>query len=304
VLFFEQWNALRDYIHSLGIELIGDLPIYVPLDSCDVWANPDLFQLDEVRVPTSVAGVPPDYFSEDGQLWGNPLYRWDRMEQDDFGWWRDRIGGASTMFDVIRIDHFRGLESYWSVENGRKTARIGEWVKGPGYGFIDCLKRHFPELKLIAEDLGVLTDEVVALQKASGYPGMKVLEFAFDACEPGDYLPHRYERNCICYTGTHDNDTMTAWLEKAEDKVVDYARKYMGIGPLDDFVRTAIRVGMASVADTFIVQLQDWLGLGSEARMNLPGTLSTANWTWRLPDGLLTPALEKEIADLTLRYER
>ncbi len=304
VLFFEQWNALRSYIHGLGIELIGDLPIYVPYDSCDVWAEPDLFQLDEVRVPTSVAGVPPDYFTADGQLWGNPLYNWERMEEDDFAWWQDRITAASRMFDVIRIDHFRGLESYWSVAYGSKTARVGKWVKGPGYAFIDCLKRNFPRLNLIAEDLGVLTDAVIELQKASGYPGMKVLEFAFDACEPGDYLPHRYERNCICYTGTHDNDTMAAWLANADEKVVAYARKYLGIGPGEGFIRAAIRAGMASVADTFIVQLQDWLELDTGARMNLPGTLSTANWTWRLPRGLLTPALEAEIAELTLLYER
>ena len=195
-LFFGQWDALRSYVHALGLEIIGDLPIYVPYDSCDVWANPSLFQLDETGLPTGVAGCPPDYFSADGQLWGNPLYDWERMRQADYAWWKERIAAAARLFDVIRIDHFRGLESYWAIPYGDKTARGGKWVKGPGHDFVRAMQERFPDLRLIAEDLGFLTDDVIRLQKDSGWPGMKVLEFAFDSREPSNYLPHRYIRNC------------------------------------------------------------------------------------------------------------
>ena len=303
-LFFRQWNRLRDYVHSLGIRIIGDLPIYVPYDSCDVWANPQLFQLNEDGLPTGVAGVPPDYFSEDGQLWGNPLYNWDRMREDGYRWWMQRIAAAGRLFDVIRIDHFRGLESYWAVPYGDTNARRGQWRKGPGHEFINALHRNFPNLNLIAEDLGFLTPEVIELQKASGYPGMKVLEFAFDSREPSNYLPHRYLPNCICYSGTHDNETLVQWLDGAPEHTVDYAMEYLGLHDRAECVWGILRAGMASVADTFIAQMQDYLELGAQARMNEPGTLSTNNWSWRVDASLLTDELADRIARMTKLYER
>ena len=303
-LFFRQWNRLRDYVHGLGIRIIGDLPIYVPYDSCDVWANPQLFQLDEGGLPTGVAGVPPDYFSEDGQLWGNPLYNWDAMRADGYRWWMQRIAAAGRLFDVIRIDHFRGLESYWSVPYGDVNARRGHWVKGPGQDFIDAVRRSFPELHLIAEDLGFLTPEVIELQRNSGYPGMKVLEFAFDPREPSNYLPHRYTTNCICYSGTHDNETLVQWLDGASPETVQYVQEYLGLRDRSECVSGILRAGMASVADVFIAQLQDYLELGAEARMNEPGTLSTKNWSWRVDASLLTDELADRIARMVKLYER
>lgn len=303
-LFFRQWNRLRDYVHGLGIRIIGDLPIYVPYDSCDVWANPQLFQLDEGGLPTGVAGVPPDYFSEDGQLWGNPLYNWDAMRADGYHWWMQRIAAAGRLFDVIRIDHFRGLESYWSVPYGDVNARRGHWVKGPGQDFIDAVRRSFPELHLIAEDLGFLTPEVIELQRNSGYPGMKVLEFAFDPREPSNYLPHRYTTNCICYSGTHDNETLVQWLDGASPETVQYVQEYLGLRDRSECVKGILRAGMASVADVFIAQLQDYLELGAEARMNEPGTLSTKNWSWRVDASLLTDELADRIARMVKLYER
>lgn len=303
-LFFRQWNRLRDYVHGLGIRIIGDLPIYVPYDSCDVWANPQLFQLDEGGLPTGVAGVPPDYFSEDGQLWGNPLYNWDAMRADGYRWWMQRIAAAGRLFDVIRIDHFRGLESYWSVPYGDINARRGHWVKGPGQDFIDAVHRSFPELHLIAEDLGFLTPEVIELQRNSGYPGMKVLEFAFDPREPSNYLPHRYTTNCICYSGTHDNETLVQWLDGASPETVQYVQEYLGLRDRSECVKGILRAGMASVADVFIAQLQDYLELGAEARMNEPGTLSTKNWSWRVDASLLTDELADRIARMVKLYER
>ena len=215
-LFFKQWTALREYIHSRGIQIIGDLPIYVAMDSADVWAEPEFFQLGEDHVPTEVSGVPPDYFSADGQLWGNPLYDYERMRRDGFGWWIRRVEGASRLFDIIRIDHFRGLESYWAVPYGETTAKNGCWRKGPGMDLVGTLTGWFPQLKIIAEDLGFLTPAVHKLLADSKLPGMKVLEFAFDAREPSNYLPHTYERNCVCYVGTHDNETVMQWREQAD----------------------------------------------------------------------------------------
>lgn len=306
-LFYRQWNALREYLHKLDIELIGDLPIYVPYDSCDVWANPQLFQLGEDGKPTAVAGCPPDGFSADGQLWGNPLYNWDAMRADDYAWWRDRIAAAGKLFDVIRIDHFRGLESYWSVPYGDETARNGHWIQGPSHGFIDCLHRHFPNLRLIAEDLGFLTQEVIDLQRASGFPGMKILEFAFDPREPSNYLPHRYERNCICYTGTHDNETLYQWLGGQSEETLQYIADYLGMSggrEAADYANAILRSGMASVADTFIAQMQDYLGIGAEGRMNEPGIVAISNWSWRMKDGVLTDDLAEHIGKLAKLYER
>ena len=303
-LFFRQWDALRSYVHDKGIEIIGDLPIYVPYDSCDVWANPSLFQLDVQGVPTGVAGCPPDYFAKDGQLWGNPLYDWQKMSADGYRWWKNRIRAASRLFDVIRIDHFRGLESYWSIPYGEETARNGKWVKGPDHDFIRALKESFPDLRLIAEDLGFLTPEVMQLQKDSGFPGMKVLEFAFDPREPSNYLPHRYERNCICYSGTHDNETLVQWQAAQSDETLAYTMEYLGVSDEKDLTWGILRAGMASVADTFIAQMQDYLGLGAQSRMNEPGTVSQKNWSWRLKKTDLTPELAQKLRRLTSLYER
>lgn len=303
-LFYRQWNDLRAYVHSLGMEIIGDLPIYVPYDSCDVWANPGLFQLDEQGRPTAVAGCPPDYFSEDGQLWGNPLYDWEKMRGDGYAWWMERIRSAAKLFDVIRIDHFRGLESYWSVPAGEETARNGKWVKGPDHDFIAAVQRNFPHLHLIAEDLGTLTPEVITLQRDSGYPGMKVLEFAFVPDEPSSYLPHRYERNCICYSGTHDNETLRQWVESLDERTAKYVAEYLGVKTREECHWGVLRAGMASVADTFIAQMQDYLELGADARMNEPGTVGAANWTWRVEKSMLTDALADKIARMTRMYER
>ena len=213
-LFHRQWNALREYAKKLEIQIIGDVPIYVPMDSADVWSQSWYFQLDEQRRPEAVAGVPPDYFSADGQLWGNPLYDWDRMKEDGYRWWIGRLRAATQLYDVVRIDHFRGLESYWAVPYGEETARNGQWRKGPGESFIRAIQENFPGMPIIAEDLGFLTEEVMALRAFSGYPGMKILQFAFDSREPSNYLPHCYDNNCVCYTGTHDNATMQQWLDE------------------------------------------------------------------------------------------
>ena len=302
-LFFKQWGELREYIHSLGIRIIGDLPIYVAMDSADVWAEPEFFQLGEGNIPTEVSGVPPDYFSADGQLWGNPLYDYNRMRQDGFGWWIRRVEGASRLFDVIRIDHFRGLESYWAVPYGAETAREGRWRKGPGMDLVGVLTQWFHGLDIIAEDLGFLTPEVHQLLRDSGLPGMKVLEFAFDAREPSNYLPHTYERNCVCYVGTHDNETVMQWREQADRADVTFARKYLGLNEAEGFHWGMIRGGMSSVADTFVAQMQDYLGLGAEGRMNTPGTLGN-NWRWRLLPGEASPALARKIRRYAHMYGR
>ncbi|MBQ0026182.1 MAG: 4-alpha-glucanotransferase, partial [Lachnospiraceae bacterium] len=226
-LFYKQWNLLRDYIHQQGLLVIGDIPIYVALDSADVWSEQEFFQLDEKGFPLEVSGVPPDYFSEDGQLWGNPLYDWDKMKADGYGWWIRRIDGAAKLFDVIRFDHFRGLESYWAVPFGETTAKNGKWRKGPGMELISTLNGWFPNISFIAEDLGFLTPEVAQLLKDSGWPGMKVLQFAFDSGESSNYLPHTYNRNCVCYTGTHDNAPLALWREVASEADLAYASEYL-----------------------------------------------------------------------------
>ncbi len=302
-LFYRQWNALREYIHSLGIQIIGDLPIYVAMDSADVWAEPEFFQLGEGNVPTEVSGVPPDYFGADGQLWGNPLYDYDKMRADGFGWWIRRVEGASRLFDVIRIDHFRGFESYWAVPYGAETARNGRWRKGPGMALVGVLTSWFQGLELIAEDLGFLTPEVHQLLSESGLPGMKVLEFAFDAREPSSYLPHTYDRNCVCYVGTHDNETVMQWKAQADPVDITYARKYLGLSSAEGFNWGVIRGGMSSVADTFVAQMQDYLGLGAEGRMNTPGT-SAGNWQWRMLPGEASASLARKIFRYTKMYGR
>lgn len=302
-LFFKQWNKLREYAHKNGIGIIGDLPIYVAMDSADVWSNPESFQLDEKNVPTEVAGVPPDYFSEDGQLWGNPLYDWDKMREDGYGWWIRRIDGAGSLYDVLRIDHFRGLESYWAVPYGEKTAKIGRWVKGPGIYFVKMITGWFNNIQFIAEDLGILTDEVHELLDESGLPGMKVLEFAFDADSLSSYLPHIYKNNCVCYAGTHDNATLMEWKEEADKKDIAFAKKYLGLNEEEGFCRGIIRGGMSSTADLFIAQMQDYLELGKEARINTPGVLG-GNWQWRMEKDALTEKLAEEIHEITRIYGR
>ena len=303
-LFFRQWDALRSYANANGISILGDIPIYVPLDSVDVWVNPELFQLDSALVPTAVAGCPPDYFSEDGQLWGNPLYRWDLMKKDGYTWWLRRMAAAGKLYDRVRLDHFRGFEAYWSIPYGDDTARNGRWVKGPGMDFLTTLQKKLPKLQLIAEDLGSLTPEVLALRDAAGLPGMKVLGFAFDSREPSDYLPHNHTPNAVCYTGTHDNMTARQWLESADADAVAYAKEYMHLEESEGLVWGMIRTAQSSVCRLCVVPMSDYLELGQVARMNFPGTLSAANWTWRANDDIITPALAARIRRLTALYGR
>ena len=303
-LFYKQWNALRTYAHGKGIRIIGDVPIYVPYDSVEVWKDTQLFQLDEKLDPVSVAGCPPDAFSADGQLWGNPLYRWDVMAEDGFAWWIRRLAAAGELYDIVRMDHFRGLEAYWSIPYGDATAKGGKWIKGPGMDFVNAVKKGLPELNMIAEDLGFLTQEVLDLRDASGYPGMKVLEFAFDSREPSDYLPHTYVSNTVCYTGTHDNMTMRQWFETATDEAVEYATEYMNLTEKEGLVWGVIRTAYASVSDLCVIQMQDLLNLGAQARMNFPGTLSDANWTWRADDAFMSEDLAKKILNMTKLYGR
>ncbi|MBQ7778205.1 MAG: 4-alpha-glucanotransferase [Oscillibacter sp.] len=302
-LFFAQWQALRAYAHEKGIGIIGDLPIYVAMDSADVWADPNSFQLDEKNVPKEVAGVPPDYFSEDGQLWGNPLYDWDAMKRDGYGWWIRRIEGASHLYDILRIDHFRGFESYWAVPYGETTAKIGRWVKGPGMDLVGVLTGWFPNIQFIAEDLGYLTAEVRQLLADSGLPGMKVLEFAFDSREPSNYLPHTYTNHCVCYAGTHDNAPLMIWKDEAAKDDIAMAVQYLGLNDGEGFHWGVLRGGMSSVADLFVAQMQDYLGLGKGSRMNVPGILG-GNWQWRMLPGQITPELTARIADMTRLYGR
>ena len=300
-VFFRQWRALKAYAHEKNVGIIGDMPIYVAMDSADVWADPGSFQLDSRNVPTEVSGVPPDSFTADGQLWGNPLYNWEAMKADGYGWWIRRMAGASKLYDVIRIDHFRGFESYWAVPGDAKTAKDGRWVKGPGMDLLGVLKRWFPDLEFIAEDLGYLTPQVKQLLDDFGFPGMKVLEFAFDSREPSNYLPHTYTSNCVCYTGTHDNPPLARWRKDAAKEDIALAKKYLGLNRTEGFSRGVIRGGMSSVADLFVAQMQDYLE--DTGRINTPG-IPSGNWQWRLTEGKLTDELALEIAEMTTRYGR
>ena len=302
-LFYKQWNDLRNYATDKGIRIIGDVPIYVPLDSVEAWCNPELFQLDEDLTPTAVAGCPPDGFTEDGQLWGNPLYRWDVMAEDGYSWWIHRMHAAGKLYDMIRLDHFRGFEAYWSVPYGDDTARNGHWEKGPGKDFIRALQRALPELQLIAEDLGFLTPEVLQLRDDADLPGMKVLQFAFDSCEPSLYLPHTYIPNTVCYTGTHDNMTTRQWLESAGPDTVEYATEYMGLSRREGYVWGVIRTAMSSVSRLCVIPMQDYLELGEDARMNFPGTMGN-NWCWRALEGNFTALLAEKIYKVTKMYGR
>lgn len=304
-LFFKQWNELLAYAHEKNIGIIGDMPIYVALDSVDVWGNPDCFRLDEKGFPTEVSGVPPDNFTAEGQLWGNPLYDYEAMEKDGYRWWVNRVKGASKLFDVIRIDHFRGFESYWAVPAGETTAINGRWIKGPGMKLVQKLKDSFPKIQFIAEDLGYPSKEVVELLRDSRFPGMKVLQFAFDTRDDNNknHLPHTYTENSVCYAGTHDNDTLLGWMSNANPEDIKRAVDYLGLNELEGRVRGVLRSGMATVSNLFVAQMQDWLELGTEARMNTPGR-PEGNWQWRMKKDLLTSALSAEIARMTIRYNR
>ena len=235
-LFSRQWKKLKAYANKKNVSIIGDVPIYVPMDSVEVWSDPELFRLDQDLNPEAVAGVPPDYFSADGQLWGNPLYRWDKHEADGFAWWIRRLKCASKLYDIVRLDHFRGFEAYWSVPYGDTTAKGGHWEKGPDIRFMDAIKKALPKTQFIAEDLGFLTQEVLDMKEKSGFPGMKVLEFAFDSREPSEYLPHTYVPNSVCYIGTHDNMTLQQWMDEATPEALEYAKEYMALNEGEVFI--------------------------------------------------------------------
>ena len=301
--FTRQWDAVRAYAHAHGVRIIGDLPMYVAPDSADVWAQPAQFCLDPDGQPSAAAGVPPDYFSADGQLWGNPLYRWDRMKADGFGWWIRRIDGAGKLYDVIRVDHFRGFEAYWAVPYGETTAKNGHWVKGPGMDLIGVLNGWFPKLEFIAEDLGYPTPELAQLLRDSQWPGMKVLEFAFDDRDDSAGLPHAFPERSICYTGTHDNSPLALWRGEASGESVARAGEYFGLNDAEGFCEGMLRGGLSSPSALFVAQLQDWLGLSVGCRTNTPGT-SAGNWRWRLLPGEASAALAERICHKTALYGR
>lgn len=303
-LFFKQWFALKHYANQNEIKIIGDIPIFVAYDSADVWANPNLFYLDENGRPTVVAGVPPDYFSATGQLWGNPIYRWDGLAQTGYAWWIERIKACFTIVDIIRIDHFRGFESYWEVPASETTAINGRWVKGPGAELFYAVEAALGKLPIIAEDLGVITAEVDALRNSLEFPGMHILQFAFSSDAANRDLPHNYPRNCVVYTGTHDNDTAMGWFTgSSTENERKLALKYMGANG-NRFNWDLIRLAMSSVANTAIVPLQDLIGLSADARMNFPSTLGGNNWAWRFKFEMLTHEIKGKLKELTELYSR
>ena len=289
--FFRQWFDLRARCRELGVSVLGDIPIYVAHDSADVWSHPDLFQLDSDGRPTVVAGVPPDYFTPTGQLWGNPIYAWDRHASTGFTWWIARVRSALRLADVVRLDHFRGLDAYWEVPAGQATAEVGRWVEGPGAALLGALVSALGGLPMVAEDLGFMTPQVIALRKQFGLPGMKILQFGFESGPEGDFLPHNYVRPCLAYTGTHDNETARGWYENANPSAQDLCRRYLAVDG-SAVVPGMIRAVWSSIADWAIVPMQDVLGLDNEGRMNVPGQ-PTGNWTWRAnPDYLETAPRE------------
>ena len=306
--FDQQWRRLKAYANSKGIRIIGDIPIYVALDSADAWANPGLFQLDKDNIPTAVAGVPPDGFSPTGQLWGNPLYRWEAHRETGYQWWITRLWYCFELYDVVRIDHFRGFDEYFSIPYGSETAVDGHWEKGPGIELFRAVEQALGKREIIAEDLGYMSDTVRQLVRDSGFPGMKVLEFAFDSRDTGsasDYLPHNYPVNSVAYTGTHDNETLVSWYQTVTDAeramVRDYLYDYAT--PEEQLYKSMIALILRSAAATCIIPMQDWLGLDNSARINQPSTVGQ-NWRWRLKKPQLTKKLQKEICQLTTRYGR
>jgi 4-alpha-glucanotransferase len=305
-LFFRQWDAVKRYAADRGIRIIGDLPIYVAYDSADAWSNQELFYFDEKGSPSVIAGVPPDYFSDTGQLWGNPLYNWKRHKETGYGWWIERIRASLRLVDMVRLDHFRGFEAYWEVPAGEPTAVKGRWVKGPGADFFtavkQALKQDFGDLPLIAEDLGVITPPVEKLRDRFGLPGMKVLQFAFDEDADNEYLPHNYLTNCVVYTGTHDNDTTLGWFQRESEAVQDQVRRYLGRDG-HDVVWDLIRLAFSSPANTAVIPLQDAIKLGSVARMNVPSR-SGGNWQWRFTEDMITEEIIGRLRELSRLYGR
>ncbi|MBQ8591141.1 MAG: 4-alpha-glucanotransferase [Lachnospiraceae bacterium] len=302
-LFATQWFALKAYANEKGIEIIGDIPIYVAFDSADTWTNPELFQLDDECTPIAVAGCPPDAFSATGQLWGNPLYKWEYHKETEYAWWMKRIAYCYKLYDIVRIDHFRGFDEYYSIPYGDATAEFGHWEQGPGYDLFKVMKEKLGKKAVIAEDLGFLTPSVEKLIQKTGYPGMKILQFAFDSREESDYLPHNYVKNSVVYTGTHDNDTTVGWYSTLNRRDKAFAKRYLKIRGNKDVEWEFIRGALASVSETAIIPMQDYLGLGTEARINVPSTLGT-NWKWRLVTGQCTEELAVRIKDLAKLYAR
>lgn len=305
-LFFDQWMKLKEYVNSLGIKLVGDIPIYVAEDSVDAWSSNENFKFNRRTMkPVSVAGCPPDMFSETGQLWGNPIYDWKFMKKDNYSWWISRIKESLKIYDVLRIDHFRGFEAYWEIPYGEETAINGKWVKGPGMSLFNAIKEELGEVNIIAEDLGVQTDSLVEFLQETGYPGMKVLQFAFGSNDgTSDYLPHNYSNNCIAYTGTHDNDTFVGWYEENKETATgEEAVAYLGLNEEEGYNWGFIRGIWNSVADLAIAPMQDFLNLGTEARTNFPSTTS-GNWQWRAKSGSYDDELADKIKIITLRAGR
>jgi 4-alpha-glucanotransferase len=301
-LFFRQWRDLKRHANDRQVRLIGDVPIFVSSDSADVWANPQLFQLDERRRPRFVAGVPPDYFSATGQLWGNPLYDWEALKRTGYRWWADRLRATLEQVDVIRLDHFRGFEAYWEIPAGMPTAQVGRWVKGPGADLLQSLRRELGGLPLIAEDLGLITPEVEILRDAFSLPGMRILQFAFGGATENRFLPHNYERHCVVYTGTHDNDTTRGWFAAISEDERHHVRRYLDRDG-SHIAWDLVRLAWGSVADYAVVPLQDVLELGTEARMNLPGRPS-GNWGWRYTEQMPVTAALDRLGDMTELYGR
>ena len=302
-LFYCQWKNLKKYVNSLGIQIIGDMPIYPSYDSVDVWANPQIFNLDKNLYPNDVAGVPPDNFNINGQLWGNPLYNWHYLEQTNYYWWIERLKKSSDLFDIIRIDHFRGFESYYAVPYGDSNAKYGIWKKGPDLKFFNVVKKELPNIKIIAEDLGFITQEVRDLVNIAGYPNMKVLQFAFDGNIYNEHLPYNYPKNCIAYTGTHDNDTLKSWYKNLNEKTKQYIKQYLNVKYLFKPIQKLIESILNSNAETVIIPMQDYLKLGHNARMNTPSTIKN-NWKWRMTKRQLSSKLAKEIKKLSYKYSR
>lgn len=303
-IFFSQWKALREYANSLGISLIGDVPIYVSLDSCDVWSCPEIFNLSESLAPIDVSGCPPDAFCSEGQLWGNPTYLWDKLSQSNFSWWIARLSHCRNLFDTVRLDHFRAFEAYWAVPYGSPNAIVGEWKKGPGKAFFDTVKKTLPDLNMIAEDLGFLTEDVFRLRDESKIPGMRVLQFAFDSDENNIYLPHNYIENCVVYTGTHDNDTLRGFIESAPVYVLDFARRYLSPSDGESLSDAFLKAAWASRAYLAIAPIQDFLNLPSVARMNTPSTVNDRNWRFRIYDGALNTELSKKLLAFNRAHNR
>ena len=303
--FDDEWKKLKKYANKSGVKIMGDAPIYVAMDSADTWAHPELFQLDKDMNPASVAGCPPDYFSPEGQLWGNPLYDWEFHRKTGFKWWIRRLKRMFEFYDVVRIDHFRGFDSYYSIPYGSTTAIKGHWEKGPGYGLFAAVKKELGEKEVIAEDLGLLTESVRKLVKRTGYPGMKILEFAFDPEGDSDYMPHNLIKNSVVYTGTHDNDTCLGWYRSIDKKTKKFVDGYMDIGdiPEKEIPWVLIRAAMGSVADYCIIPMQDFLSLGSKARINVPSTLGN-NWMWRMKKNAFTKRIRNRIRKNVTLFRR